>query len=116
MRKSFQVILQAFGIYRAAEILYSIWTGKSLLWIAIISAGSVLISAIPNGVNWASLDKFVLSFALIYAALAFGWLATILAYRKISPKHKFVVSSFHFNCDPVPQTVPHSNPQVANRF
>jgi hypothetical protein len=38
-----------------------------------------------------------------------GWRRS---YRKISPKNKFVVASFHFNCNPVRG----SNPPSANDF
>jgi hypothetical protein len=116
MARPLQRIIQIFGLYRVADVVYSIWAGKSLLWLAIIPAVSVVISVVASGFKWASLDRYVLTFAAIYAALAIGWLATIFAFRAISPKYRFVVTSFHFNCIPAPNTIPHSNPTTANDF
>jgi hypothetical protein len=108
--------IQAAGLYRLAEVVYSIWAGKSLLALAIVAVAAPVIAAIANGFDWGQIDKIVLSAALIYAVLAAGWLVTIVAYRKISPTNKFVVKSYQFNCNPVPSTTPHSNPQRANNF
>jgi len=108
--------MQAAGLYRVAEVIYSIWTGKSLLFLAVVALVAPVLAAVANGFVWGQVDKIVFFAASTYAALAFGWLATILAYRKISPKYKFVVTSYHFNCNPIPNTVPHSNQQMANNF
>lgn len=116
MAKLTDNIIRIFGLYRVVDVIYSIWVGKSLLWLAVISMVPVVISVLAGGFNWALLDRYVLAFAAIYAAFSVAWLATIFAYRAISPKHKFVVSSFHFNCNPVPNTHPHSNPTAANDF
>jgi uncharacterized protein YchJ len=104
MRNFLNSMVKAAGFYRLAEVIYSIWSGKSLLALAVLAVGSTMIAEIAKGFNWADLDKFVLMAASIYAVLAFGWLATITAYRSISPRYKLVIPDFDFRCDPVPGT------------
>lgn len=94
---------RAIDAYGVVEFFYSVLAGKSLLVLAAISWGTAVISVEPGGWQLSRLDDFVLIGGVIYAALAFGWLASILAYRKISPKHKFVISGFSGNRDLVPE-------------
>src|SRR6266853_2625864 len=112
MGRFFNRVMQAAGAYRLAEVIYSIWSGKSLLALAVISGASALIASFAKGFAWSDLDMIVLMMAAIYAALALGWLATISVYQKVSPKHKVVIPEFNFRCDPVAG----SNPPQATAF
>jgi hypothetical protein len=94
MANLFKRIGQAVAIYKIADVAYSIWAGKSLMWLAVLAWAPVVIATIANGFKWGYLDKIFLMAASIYVVLAFAWLATILAYRKISPKNKFKIIGF----------------------
>jgi hypothetical protein len=104
--------IQFFGLYRAAEILYSIWAGKSLLWLAILSSVPVVISTLAEGFRWASFDKYTITALATYALAAISWLASIVAYRKISPKNQLVITGFSFNSDGIAPGAP----QVSANF
>jgi hypothetical protein len=112
MGRFFSRAVQAAGAYRLVEVIYSIWSGKSLLALAMISGASALIPSLVRGISWADLDKIVLMAAAIYAVLTFGWWATISVYRKVSPRHKLAIPEFDFRCDPVTG----SNPLQATAF
>jgi hypothetical protein len=112
MDRFFGRIMKVVGFYRLADVVYSIWSGKSLLALVIISGASTFIARYAKGFAWSDLDSTVLIAAAIYAALALGWLATIIIYREISPKHKLVIPEFDFRCDPVAG----SNPLQATAF
>jgi hypothetical protein len=112
MPKLLSRAIQAAGLYRLSEVIFSLWTGKSLLAIAVISLVAPMISASANGFDWGSLDKYLLIAASIYAALAVGWLASIKSYREISPHNKLSLVGFDFGATPVPG----SNPITALAF
>jgi hypothetical protein len=112
MPKLLNRAIQAAGLYRIGEAIFSIWTGKSLLAIAVISLAAPMIAGAANGFDWGSIDKYVLVAASIYAALAIGWLVTIKFYREISPHNKLSLVGFDFGATPVPG----SNPLAARDF